>query len=356
MNRSALFVVLAIALTLSQETSQAFFRPSQTLGPSAGGLGIGIAAATGIVLSAQTAIPVHAGAVEHIKVHGKSLEGNLEGDSPDRDVSVYLPPSYRTERVRRYPVVYLLHGGGGTDRTWLGGRANVPESVDKLVAAGRLRGMIIVIPAAYTLQPGNMYSNPVTIGDWERHIAHGLSADHDAHYRKNPDPASRGLAGVSRGGYGAIRIAMKRADVFSSLYILSACCLTAEISPDPAIMAAAGEVRTREAAQATEPGGSTNLVLMHAAAWSPNPTRPPLFLDLPIEDGKGRPDIVAKWTANAVPRDARPIRPLPDLSRDCYGHRQPRRSARIEPGAAPSDDAPRNRARVRGVRRRSQQQ
>src|SRR5215471_19480068 len=57
------------------------------------------------------------------------------------------------------------------------------------------------------------------------------------------------------------------------------------------------------------------------------------------------------------PRDARPIRPAPeDLSRDCYGHRQPRRTARIEPGVARGDDAPGNRARVRGVRRRSQQQ
>ena len=43
-------------------------------------------------------------------VHGKSLEGNLEGDSPDRDVFVYLPPSYTKNRSQRYPVVYFLHG------------------------------------------------------------------------------------------------------------------------------------------------------------------------------------------------------------------------------------------------------
>jgi hypothetical protein len=50
------------------------------------------------------------GAVEHIKVHGKSLEGNLEGDSPDRDVFIYLPPSYSRQTNRRYPVVYFIHG------------------------------------------------------------------------------------------------------------------------------------------------------------------------------------------------------------------------------------------------------
>src|SRR4026209_2123731 len=50
------------------------------------------------------------GTLERIKVLGKSLEGNLEGDSPDRDVVVYLPPSYARETSRRYPVVYFLHG------------------------------------------------------------------------------------------------------------------------------------------------------------------------------------------------------------------------------------------------------
>ena len=43
--------------------------------------------------------------VEHIKVHGAALEGNLEGDAVDRDVFVFLPPSYSREKSRRYPVV-----------------------------------------------------------------------------------------------------------------------------------------------------------------------------------------------------------------------------------------------------------
>src|SRR5689334_10716164 len=58
------------------------------------------------------------GKVELIKVHGKALEGNLEGDSADRDVTVYLPPSYTTDQNRRFPVVYLLHGYGGREDTF----------------------------------------------------------------------------------------------------------------------------------------------------------------------------------------------------------------------------------------------
>ena len=48
--------------------------------------------------------------VEHIKIHGAALEGNLEGEAVDRDAIVFLPPSYEKDKKRRYPVVYALHG------------------------------------------------------------------------------------------------------------------------------------------------------------------------------------------------------------------------------------------------------
>src|SRR5579862_4569562 len=70
-----------------------------------------LAVASAGILAAQTP---H-GKIERIKIHGKALEGNLEGDPADRDVSIYLPPSYATERNRRYPVIYLLHGYTDSD-------------------------------------------------------------------------------------------------------------------------------------------------------------------------------------------------------------------------------------------------
>jgi hypothetical protein len=60
-------------------------------------------------------------------------------------------------------------------------------------------------------------------------------------------------------------------------------------------------IRTREQAEEAGRGRgfgpSTNLAF--AAAWSPNPGNPPLFLDLPVKDGQVQPEIVAKWAANA---------------------------------------------------------
>jgi len=249
----------------------------------------------------QGQAPVRAGTLEHIKVHGKSLEGNLEGDSADRDVTVYLPPSYAAEKNRRYPVVYMLHGYGGRDDTFTARLAKLAESSDNLVAAGTLHEMIVVMPNAFSLHKGSMYSNSVTSGDWESYVAQDLPAYVDSHYRTIANRMSRGLGGHSMGGYGTIRIGMKRPDVFSSLYIMSGCCLTANVNPRAEGMAASEAIKTREdaekASQGRGFGPSTNLA--EAAAWSPNPNNPPLYLDLPVSEGKVRPEIVAKWAANA---------------------------------------------------------
>jgi len=242
-----------------------------------------------------------AGTVEQIVVHGKSLEGNLEGDSPDRDATVYLPPSYAGSPMRRYPVLYLLHGYGGRQDTFTTRLASLADSQNKLAAAQGFSEFIVVTPSAYTLHKGSMYSASPTTGDWEKFIAEDLVAYMDSHYRTLATRMSRGLAGHSMGGYGALRIGMKRPDVFLSLYLMSSCCLTANRNPRPDAMAASEAIKTREQAveAAAAPGFGPSTSLASAAAWSPNPANPPLFLDLPVKDGKVRPEIVAKWVANA---------------------------------------------------------
>ena len=250
---------------------------------------------------AELKAPARANAVEHIKVHGKALEGNLEGDSADRDVAIYLPPSYSTDRSRRYPVVYLLHGYGGRDDTFNGRLATLPDSADKLTAAGTAKEMIVVMPNAFTLHKGSMYSNSVTTGDWETYVARDLVAYVDSHYRTIPNRMSRGLGGHSMGGYGAVRIGMKRPDVFSTLYLMSSCCLNASLTFDPGRMAPAEAIKTREAAEEAGRGRGfgPSVNLAEGAAWSPNPNNPPLYLDLPVKDGVPQPDVIAKWAANA---------------------------------------------------------
>jgi enterochelin esterase-like enzyme len=232
--------------------------------------------------------------VEHVKVHGAALEGNLEGDAVDRDVFVFLPPGYSAEPSRRYPVVYALHGYSIGAEQWTH-EIHVPQTIEGAFAQGA-KEMIVVVPDSKTLHNGSMYSSSVTTGDFERFIAHDLVAYVDAHYRTIPDRSSRGLAGHSMGGYGAIRIGMKHADVFDSLYIMSPCCL-APRQANPEIEKALEAVKTPE--DSAKLSFFPRAQIASAAAWSPNPKNPPLYLDLPTKNGESQPEVLAKWAANA---------------------------------------------------------
>ena len=235
--------------------------------------------------------------VEHLKVHGTALEGNLEGDTVDRDVFVFLPPSYAKEKSRRYPVVYALHGYSIGAEQWTH-EIHVPQTIEGAFAHG-VQEMIVVIPDSKTVHNGSMYSSSVTTGDFEQFIAHDLVAYVDLHYRTIPKRVSRGLVGHSMGGYGATRIGMKHSDVFGSLYIMSPCCLSprAPGSLKPEDEKVLESVKTAD--DSAKLGFFQRAQLATAAAWSPDPKKPPLYLDLPMKDGVVQPEILAKWTANA---------------------------------------------------------
>lgn len=248
----------------------------------------------------KTTVPdIMAGArparMERIAIRGKALEGNLEGNAVDRTVLVILPPSYAGERNRRYPVVYALHGYSIGAEQW-SQEIHVPQTIEGAFARGA-REMIVVLPDSKTVHNGSMYSSSVTTGDFENFIARDVVSYIDAHYRTMPNRSSRGLVGHSMGGYGASRIGMKHADVFGSLYIMSPCCLAPRGSgpANPANEEALAAVKTPEDS-AKLPFG-LRAQLASAAAWSPNPNKPPLYLDLPT--GSNQQDVLAKWAANS---------------------------------------------------------
>ncbi|HTN41222.1 MAG TPA: alpha/beta hydrolase-fold protein [Asticcacaulis sp.] len=243
--------------------------------------------------------PVVAGAapviVEKIKVHSKSIEGNLEGESADRDVIVYLPPDYKSHPEKRYPVVYALHGYSISNEIW-SNEIKTPQTVEGAFATGT-KGMIVVLPNSRTIHNGSMYSNSPTTGNFEGFIAHDLVAYIDSHYRTIPNRDSRGLAGHSMGGYGTTRIGMKYPEVFSALYIMSPCCMSARGAPPAEALKAIEAVTSLD--EASKLGWGERATLASAAAWSPNPKNPPLYLDLPVKNGQPQPDVIAKWAANA---------------------------------------------------------
>jgi enterochelin esterase-like enzyme len=231
---------------------------------------------------------------------GPSLAGNLAGDAADREVSVYLPPGYAKQTQRRYPVLYLLHGFTDNDAQWFGRAGkhfvHVPNAVDEAFAAG-VPEMIVVMPNGFTRYQGSMYSSSAVNGDWDTFISRDLVQFIDGKYRTLARPESRGLAGHSMGGYGTLRLGMLRPGVFSALYALSPCCLAPNVQPDPRMFEGAARVKSLDEIPPAD--FFTKAMLASAAAWSPNPKKPPMFIDLPLADGKVVPEILAEWSANA---------------------------------------------------------
>jgi S-formylglutathione hydrolase len=248
----------------------------------------------------QTPASAYTGTVERIKVHGRLLEGNLDGDSPDRDVSIYLPASYQKDKSRRYPVIYFLHGFTDSDDKWFNGPnhwINLPTVLNKAFSEPGNREMIFVMPNAFTKYEGSFYGSSIDTGDWEGFVSQELVAYVDSHYRTLAQSSSRGLAGHSMGGYGTVRIGMKHPEVFSSIYSLSPCCLgNSDLQMSDAFKIAA-EVTNPEQIHSTPFFAKAQLAV--AAAWSPNPNNAPMYIDLPFKDGKLQPLIAAKWAANA---------------------------------------------------------
>lgn len=231
--------------------------------------------------------------VEKITVHGASLEGNLEGNSPDRTVLVLLPPSYDTAKSRRYPVVYFLHGYQSQAEGTVGWTKMEERHKAAMAATGR--EFIVVAPDSDTKMGGSMYSDSVTVGNFETFTAKDLIAYIDSHYRTIAKRESRGIFGHSMGGYGTLRIGMKHPELYSAIYAMNPCCLTPR--PMSAEEGAKFEKMTPE--QVAKGDFLTRANFAVASAWSPNPNKPPYYSDLATADGKVDTLVLAKWAANA---------------------------------------------------------
>jgi enterochelin esterase-like enzyme len=262
-----------------------------------GSLATGVAAQT-----ATEAPPVVASAtkvrIELNRVRSAGIAGNLLGTSAVRNVYVVLPPSYGREPRRRYPVIYALHGFSITADQWLK-ELHAPDTIQAAFAKGTPE-MILVFPDSKNEYGGAFYSSSPATGDFESFIADELIDYVDRKYRTIAEPRARGLVGHSMGGYGAARIGIRRAERYGALYMMSPCCLsplgTQGLNADDARrLGALPDIAAAKGLPFRQIGA-----LALGAAFSPNPNKPPLYVDLPVEpDGKERPEIIAKRTANA---------------------------------------------------------
>jgi enterochelin esterase-like enzyme len=131
-----------------------------------------------------------------------------------RSVYVYLPPSYDADRTRRFPVLYLRHGGGDSEASWSAdGRAGV--ILDNLLAKGKAVPMLIVMPNGMTDGSWAGGSSPEAMDALGKEMFEDVIPLIEKTYRVAPGRENRGITGLSMGGGQAFTIGLKNLDKFA---------------------------------------------------------------------------------------------------------------------------------------------
>jgi enterochelin esterase-like enzyme len=140
-----------------------------------------------------------------------------------RRMHVYTPPGYESGNGR-YPVFYLLHGAGDNDDAWSSvGRAGF--ILDNLIAAGKAKPMIVVMPAGHTRSftfggpPGSGARPPAD--EFEQEFLRDVMPAVEKSYRVLADRKNRAIAGLSMGGGQTLNLAIPHQDLFAYVGVFS---------------------------------------------------------------------------------------------------------------------------------------
>lgn len=128
-----------------------------------------------------------------------------------RASTIYLPPRY--DAVRRYPVIYLLHGMAGNPFSFVDA-LHFAGVADRLIASGASSPFIAVMPVAGPMADPN---GGEWAGVWEDFVIRDVVPWVDAHLATIRSPAGRALEGLCAGGYGAMDIGLRHPHMFGTL-------------------------------------------------------------------------------------------------------------------------------------------
>ncbi|ODS52954.1 MAG: hypothetical protein ABS36_15550 [Acidobacteria bacterium SCN 69-37] len=153
------------------------------------------------------------GAVASVRYVARALGG------AHREMFVYTPPGYE-KGAARYPVLYLIHGGGDTAVSWSTvGRAG--DIMDNLIAGTRAVPMIVVMPSGWTPSGGQVMTSDATRDPFNNEMMQDIIPYIDANYRTLNTPAQRALSGLSMGGIQTLNIGLHNLGTFRYLAVMS---------------------------------------------------------------------------------------------------------------------------------------
>jgi enterochelin esterase-like enzyme len=135
---------------------------------------------------------------------------------------LYLPPCYREDSGRNYPVLYLIHGQTYSDTQW--DRLGVPETADRLIAEGEVAPFIVVMPR-------DMVWKEPTEDNFGKAVTQVLVPWIDKNYRTIPDRAHRAVGGLSRGGAWAVHMGLENWELFGAIGVHSGFVFQSDVQP-----------------------------------------------------------------------------------------------------------------------------
>jgi enterochelin esterase-like enzyme len=158
------------------------------------------------------------------KIDAPSLKNNMIDESLQQEITVFLPKSYE-ETKKNYPVVYFLPG---YDDSFVNYGHVVTRGMSQLIANKKINEMIVVTVNGRNKLKGSFYVNSPVTGNWEDFVVQDVVTYMDENFRTIKQAGSRGIAGHSMGGFGAISIAMHHPEIFGYVYSMSPGLFAAE--------------------------------------------------------------------------------------------------------------------------------
>jgi enterochelin esterase-like enzyme len=156
--------------------------------------------------------------IPHGEIRSRWYNSKVTGQT--RHVMVYTPPGYDTDLKKRYPVLYLQHGGGEDETGW-SKQGHMNFILDNLIASDKAKPMIVVMEKGYATRAGApAESGGPGRGDgsaFEDVVLKDLIPMIDSTYRTIPDREQRAIAGLSMGAGQAMRIGLTHLDTFSAI-------------------------------------------------------------------------------------------------------------------------------------------
>ena len=158
--------------------------------------------------------------VKHGDIRSKIYYSEITGQW--RRAFVYIPAEYDLNPTKRYPVLYLQHGGGEDERGWpIQGKVN--NIMDNLIASGKAKPMIIVMDCGYATKKGeqvpqkleNGRSPMAAFNGFQEVMIKEIIPMIDKEYRTLSDRENRAMAGLSMGGMQTMQITLANLDKFS---------------------------------------------------------------------------------------------------------------------------------------------